>query len=225
MLATWAAGLAIAAALVARWQVVGPGFIWLTAAVNALFGLTAWWAGAGWLAGLGCGLLLVAAVVARKPAAVVLVMGVAAILFAAAGARDGGWLLTVSGALALGGVTTEMMLGHWFLIDPRLPRWALHRLVMVGVAGIVGDAAFIVADAGVDFADAVIPLAFATLAAATLALMVFVWFALREPGYSGVMAATGLSYLATLTVVGAVVAGRAYLEGAPTLLGISILGP
>jgi hypothetical protein len=35
----------------------------------------------------------------------------------------------------------------------------------------------------------------------TLLLIVGVWFSLREKGYEGVMAATGLSYLATLTVL------------------------
>jgi hypothetical protein len=42
-------------------------------------------------------------------------------------------------------------------------------------------------------------------------LMVGVWFSLRVPSYTGVMAATGLSYLATLTALGAVVIGRAVI--------------
>ncbi len=39
-------------------------------------------------------------------------------------------------------------------------------------------------------------------------LVAGVSFALREPFYSGVMAATGLSYLAVLTAFGVVVVGR-----------------
>jgi hypothetical protein len=49
------------------------------------------------------------------------------------------------------------------------------------------------------------------LGATTVALMVGVWFSLRVPSYTGVMAATGLSYLATLTALGAVVIGRAVI--------------
>jgi hypothetical protein len=41
--------------------------------------------------------------------------------------------------------------------------------------------------------------------------MAAVFFALRERGYSGVMAATGLSYLAVLTSIGSAVLGRALL--------------
>ena len=49
------------------------------------------------------------------------------------------------------------------------------------------------------------------LAAMSFLLMVAVWFALRYPSYPGVMAATGLSYLAVLTSLGAVSALRVVL--------------
>jgi len=42
------------------------------------------------------------------------------------------------------------------------------------------------------------------LAGVSCLLMVAVWFALNYPSYPGVMAATGLSYLAVLTSLGAV---------------------
>ena len=44
--------------------------------------------------------------------------------------------------------------------------------------------------------------------------MVGVIGALKWPAYSGVMAATGLSYLALLTTLGAVFLGRALVAGA-----------
>jgi hypothetical protein len=47
----------------------------------------------------------------------------------------------------------------------------------------------------------------------SIVLMVAVIAALRYPAYSGVMAATGLSYLAVLTTLGAVFLGRALLAG------------
>ncbi len=60
--------------------------------------------------------------------------------------------------------------------------------------------------------DAVIGWAFVALALMSTLLAVAVWFALREPSYAGVMAATGLSYLAVLTVFGTVVTGRVLLD-------------
>ena len=53
--------------------------------------------------------------------------------------------------------------------------------------------------------------AFVALTALSLLLVVAVWFALREPSYAGVMAATGLSYLGLLTVFGVVVLCAALL--------------
>ena len=60
--------------------------------------------------------------------------------------------------------------------------------------------------------------AFVVLAATSFVLMVAVWFALNEPSYPGVMAATGLSYLAILTAIGAAVAGRALADEGTSLL-------
>ncbi|MGB8361347.1 MAG: hypothetical protein WCE80_08120, partial [Acidimicrobiia bacterium] len=47
----------------------------------------------------------------------------------------------------------------------------------------------------------------------SIILMAAVIGALRYPAYSGVMAATGLSYLALLTTLGAVFVGRAVTAG------------
>jgi hypothetical protein len=47
----------------------------------------------------------------------------------------------------------------------------------------------------------------------SIALMVGVFAALRYPAYSGVMAATGLSYLAVLTSLGGVFLGRVLVAG------------
>jgi hypothetical protein len=54
---------------------------------------------------------------------------------------------------------------------------------------------------------------FWTLLVASVVLMGAVIGALRYPAYSGVMAATGLSYLALLTTLGAVFVGRALAAG------------
>jgi len=224
-LTTWASGVAAVAAVVAWWRVVGPGFGWLTAAVVGLFGGIGWAVGGGWPAALGTGTALLAFILARRHRDSALALAVAAILLAAASVPDGGLVATLSGAVLLGGVTGEMLLGHWFLIDPTLPRWALKRLAVVGAVGVVADALVVGIDAGADWGGEVVGWAFVVLSITTLTLMVAVWFALREPSYPGVMAATGLSYLAILTAIGAAVSGRALVDEGTSLLGAgSLLG-
>ena len=46
-----------------------------------------------------------------------------------------------------------------------------------------------------------------------------VWLALKEPAYSAVMAATGLSYLAILTVIGSGIAGRSLVADVLSTVG------
>ena len=219
-LTTWAAGLAGVAALVAWWKVVGPGFGWLSAAVTALFGGIGWAVGGGWPAGVGT----VAAVVGfglAGPRLFAAALGAGAVFLAAASVPDGGLVGTLSGALLLGGTTGEMLLGHWFLIDPTLPRWTLKRLAAAGATGVVADVAVLTIDAG-GLGGEVIGWAFVVLSATTLMLLVAVWFALDEPSYPGVMAATGLSYLAILTAIGAAAAGRALVDEGTSLLGAGL---
>jgi hypothetical protein len=122
----------------------------------------------------------------------------------------GGWLPSMTAMIALGGVTGEMALGHWYLVDPRLPRSALTRLAIVGIAGLVAEAALqIWLDIGVAGGG----ITFWILLVTSIILMAAVIGALRYPAYSGVMAATGLSYLALLTTLGAVFVGRAVTAG------------
>jgi hypothetical protein len=203
--------------------VVGPGFGWLAGSVVVLFGGTGWTVGGGWAAGLGTGAALVALALARRPRLAAGALVVAGACYAAAAVPDGGFLGTMSGALLLGGVTSEMLLGHWFLIDPTLPRWALKRLAAIGAVGVVADAMVVGIDAGADVSGEVAGWAFLVLAITTLVLMAAVWFALNEPSYPGVMAATGLSYLAILTAIGGAVAGRALVDEGTSLLGADLL--
>ena len=205
VMSMWAAGLAGAGALVNYWNIVGRGYLWLTTGTVLLFGIVAAVAGAGIGAWTGCVLVLVGALLPQPGSW--MAIGLGAMAFLASTIGNGPFVLSVLGAAVLGGITSEMMLGHWFLIDPRLPRWSLHRLTVLGGGAIALDTlALFLGGAGI---DSVTGLAFLVLAIGTLVLMLGVWFALKEPSYTGVMAATGLSYLAALTAVGAVVAGRA----------------
>jgi hypothetical protein len=216
VLLSWGAGIAGAGALVSWWRVVGAGFAWLAAGSAAL--VTFWGVLSPARASAAAALvaLAVAAMLARRhPRATALAFATAALAAVFGAAGYGGWVLAVTGALALGGVTGEMLLGHWFLVDPSLPRWALKRLDGAGTLGLVLDAAAVALLAPVAMFGglALTNLVYLGLVASSIVLMVLVWFALDQPTYSGVMAATGLSYLAVLTSLAAVFLGRAIGSG------------
>ena len=94
----------------------------------------------------------------------------------------------------------------------------MQRLAVVALVGVVFEGLILLVAAGRNWEDAVVGWAFLALAGMSLLLMVAVWFSLKEPSYPGVMAATGLSYLATLTAIGAAVAGRALVDEGSSLL-------
>lgn len=210
LLAMWAAGLAAGGSVVAGWRVVGRGYVWLTAAVATAVGVALSLVAGGVPAWVATGAAAAAALQASRPAWVVAAFATAGALFVAAGWGESAVLPLLTGAVFLGGVTTEMMLGHWFLVDPTLPRWSLHRLAVVGGIGLSADALYLLTQGLVSgaTADPVLGWAYLALTVMTLILILGVVFSLREPGYTGVMAATGLSYLAVLTAFGVAVVGR-----------------
>jgi len=218
VLATWAAGVGLSGAVVAWWQIVGRGFRALSAMVVLLLAVPAAAAGAGAAAWVGCGLMALGLLVRRpEPHAVLSAAAGGALLVAAA--IEGGVLPALTGSIFLGGVTGEMLLGHWYLVDPTLPRPALRRIALAGGAGVAADVIALVALGAIPWlgGDAVAGIGYLVLAATSALLMVGVWSALGERGYSGVMSATGLSYLAVLTGAGTAVLGRLLLD--PPVLG------
>lgn len=208
ILAMWAAGLGAAVALVASWKVARPGFILLGTAVTAIIGLLAAPAGAGWWAAVAALLSLLAIYLKVSRWAAMPLAG-ASLLWLDAASPELSWVVVISGAIALGGITAEMLLGHWYLVDPKLPRRSLKILAAIGAFGIAVDT--VVVQVYSTDSSVISPAVLIGLGATTVVLMVGVWFSLRVPSYTGVMAATGLSYLATLTALGAVVIGRAVI--------------
>jgi hypothetical protein len=213
VMSIWAAGVATVSGVVIWWRIVGPGFTWLAGGVTLLLGIPAALGTGSAFAWVGCAMAVIAIGSARHPRYAASIGAVAAIGFLVA--ADGNVVSIISGALFLGGVTAEMMLGHWYLVDPSLPRWALRRLALAGAGGAVVD--FVVlASLGLfpwPAGDTAVGLGFMLLAVTTVVLMIAVGGALREEGYAGVMSATGLSYLALLTAIGTAVVGRMLLEG------------
>lgn len=210
LLAMWASGLAAGGAAVAWWDVVGRGYVWLSAGVAALVGVGLALVEPGLAPWVGSAAAVTAAFGAAHRRLVSGLLGVAAILLLMAGLTDSPVVPLLTGAVLLGFVTTEMMLGHWFLVDPTLPRWSLNRLAGIGGIGLIADVVFLsaagAASGGVS--DPVLGWAYLALTVMTALLVVGVYLSLREPSYTGVMAATGLSYLAVLTSFGVAVLGR-----------------
>ena len=128
----------------------------------------------------------------------------------------------VVGAAFLGCVTDAMLLGHWYLVQPGLPRRHLNDLVralgMVWPAEVV---AMLLPTGMVSVLSGSIDdgwhgqLGWFWLACAvtTIVLVVVTRAALKERAYSAVMAATGLLYLAILTAFGTDLVARAVLAG------------
>ena len=203
--------MALMAGWVATTRVVGAGFTWLAAGTALLVSLAGAFDEGAVLARVGMLAVAAAAALAlmRPAPGALLVIGGVTLLIEAS--RLAGWLPAASASLALGGVTGEMLLGHWYLVDPRLPRWTLRVLAGIGVGGLVFDGAVLAIAGG--FPEAAPTVVFWLLLGTSIALMLAVIAALRYPAYSGVMAATGLSYLAVLTTLGAVFLGRALLAG------------
>ncbi|CAM9991269.1 unnamed protein product, partial [Phaeothamnion confervicola] len=131
-------------------------------------------------------------------------------------------LRTLAGAGFLGSVTDAMLLGHWYLVQPGLPRRHLNDLVRAlgftwpveVVAMLLPTGMFSVWSGSVDDGwNGVLGWFWGACAVSTIVLVYVTRLALRERYYSAVMAATGLLYLAILTAFGTDLVARAVLAG------------
>ena len=109
----------------------------------------------------------------------------------------------IVGALFLGAVTDTMLLGHWYLVQPGMSRAPLTELIAWGGVLCLADAAVWLLPTGLLSAgtDSLLVWFWLVCAVATAWLLLAARLALREPRYSAVMAATGLSYLAVMTSI------------------------
>jgi len=146
-------------------------------------------------------------------------------LLACAQFAGGPYLLAAArllvGAVFLGSVSDAMLLGHWYLVQPGLPRgpvkelvawtaaaWPFEVLVFLWPVGMVQVLNGVVDDGY----HGILGWIWIGCALMTIVLIGMTWAALREKSYSAVMAATGLLYLAILTAFGTDLVARAVLR-------------
>lgn len=124
------------------------------------------------------------------------------------------------GALALGGTSAAMLLGHWYLVTPKLSPAPLRRASLVVVAAVVLQGALVASTVvrgglvGVGASDLGVAVAIRVGVGIvmTLGLVLAAWWTARMNTQSS----TGLLYVALGTVLAGEVAGRVlfYLTGA-----------
>ena len=155
-------------------------------------------------------------------------VGVIGLLFAAVDAAPNGGgdialsiLRTLAGAAFIGCVTNAMLLGHWYLVQPGLPRRLLDEIVValgwtwpIEVAALLIPTGMVSVWTGAvdDGWNGTLGWFWAACAVTTIVLVFVTRAALREREYSAVMAATGLLYLAILTAFGTDIVARAVLD-------------
>lgn len=131
-------------------------------------------------------------------------------------------VLIATGAAFMGAVTDGLLLGHWYLVDRRLPRDHIKRLALVLLVAVVIEA---VAVAVAGFGEAGLPAGFnlflgiggvvtwvalgMVLATALVAVLIMV--SLRGTQARAVQAATGFFYLAVITAFAAETAAKVRL--------------
>jgi hypothetical protein len=133
-------------------------------------------------------------------------------------------VLVVTGAAFMGAVTDGLLLGHWYLVDRRLPRDHIQRLALILLIAVAVEA---VAVAVSGFGESGLPAGFnlflgiggvATwvalgMALATALVAILIVISLRGTQSRAVQAATGFFYLAVITAFAAEMAAKVRLLG------------
>ena len=159
------------------------------------------------------------------PAAIGFIGLIAAAIDATDGASFGtlavALLRTLIGAAFIGAISDGMLLGHWYLVQPGLPRKLLNEMVTaliwlwpLEVGALLLPTGMISVWLGTvdDGWGGLLGWMWGMCAASTIILVPVTRAALKERYYSAVMAATGLLYLAILTAFGTDIVARAVLD-------------
>jgi hypothetical protein len=148
-------------------------------------------------------------------------IGLLAAAFDAGGNTGVAIARTLVGAAFIGALSDAMLLGHWYLTQPGLPRvllnemvnalawlWPAEVFVMLLPPGMLG----VISGSIDDGWGGMLGWMWAMCAVTTIILIFVTKAALRERYSSAVMAATGLLYLAILTGFGMDIVARAVLS-------------
>jgi hypothetical protein len=154
------------------------------------------------------------------------IIGTVGLLAAAVAAGGNTWVAIARilvGAAFIGALSDGMLLGHWYLTQPGLPRvllnemvqalawlWPFEVAVMLLPPGMIGVLTGSIDDGW----GGMLGWMWLACAVTTIVLIFVTRAALRERSYSAVMAATGLLYLAILTGFGMDIVPRAIVAAA-----------
>lgn len=197
VLLQWGAGMVFFWWLATRRGEVSRGFAWLVLGTAAVL------LGGGTALAIGTRSLAIAGIGTGGPVALAV-------------ARN------LAGAAFLGSVTDAMLLGHWYLVQPRMSREPIRRLTRAVALTWPFEVAVFLLPTGMlsvftgrinDGYGGLLGWFWVACVVATIALTGATYLALRERGYAAVMAATGLLYLAILTASGTDLVARAILSG------------
>lgn len=151
-------------------------------------------------------------------------LGTIGLIAAAVHAGGPTWLAIVrifAGAGFLGAITDAMLLGHWYLVQPGLPRAPVIELVRASgilwlphaVAFMIPTGMWAVLDGSIDDGyGGMLGWFWLASTVATGVLLALTRLVLRERQYAAVMAGTGLLYLAILTAFGQDLVARVLLD-------------
>ncbi len=127
---------------------------------------------------------------------------------------------TLVGAAFIGAISDAMLLGHWYLTQPGLPRRLLNEMVaalkwlwpaQVAVMLLPTGMLSVLSGSVDDGWNGMLGWMWVMCSVTTIILIFVTQAALKERAYSAVMAATGLLYLAILTGFGMDIVPRAIL--------------
>jgi len=167
--------------------------------------MTVWLVGLDWGSSLAMAGVVVAAILCRAPRAAAGGWLLAAIA-ASSQIQSEVSLAVVGDAIASGCITVGLCLGHWFLVDPHLPRGPMRALGLGALAGFFVTAVGTINQGST--AGALGPLlVWVVVAAGVISALALVGAlaALRVPTYKGVQSATGLFYICTMSAAGYIV--------------------
>lgn len=233
----WAVGGMLFLWFTTRRGVAGPGYAMLLRIVYAVFAIVAVALGIRYgvvpVREVSAALVAIAciATVRTKNSRLDLIaplVGVPGLIAGALVAADGGADTAVSllrifvSAAFLGAVSDAMLLGHWYLVQPGMPRKLLNEMVTAvlwlwpieAIALLLPTGMVSVLNGTIDDGwDGVLGWFWLASTVLTGVLTVVTRAALKERSYSAVMAATGLMYLAILTAFCQDIVARALLAG------------